>query len=302
MRGILIGAAGAALLTASAVAMAVPVRVIQETSLRNLALPAPTRLSPIPDAKGREGSFAKNDVLFSFRIDQPPVARIAKAVAVEAAGKNFAFEPGEEFVLSITDSRMRGRIPEGSTIFCGEAKENATAKWLSSLLTKFGAETRPCFIDSDGDGRFDKFFLSGTKRDEDSGLVPVEPAAFTTHERNGGPGDHADFVFRGFTKPGFTPKVSVRRYVDGKEKDFMSLFLGNDLRSFHQYSDFMTPAADGEKRGVLPYDARFIAGAAVSVATVDPEKHFFSGKVTPPRRSMWVYFFTGREKYVPVTH
>jgi hypothetical protein len=185
-------------------------------------------------------------------------------------------------------------------IFCGEAKENATARWISSLLTKYGAETRPCFVDTDGDMAFDKFFLSGTKREEDSGLVAVPPAAFTVRERKGAAGDHADFVFRGFTGPGTTPKLGVKRYVEGKEKDFMSLFLGSDLRGFTQYSGTITPAADGERRGVLPYEAQFVAGARVNLATVDPAKKSFTGKVSPPRRSLWVYFFTGREKYVPV--
>ncbi|HEY0313078.1 MAG TPA: hypothetical protein VGC56_11360 [Allosphingosinicella sp.] len=276
-------------------------RVFRDSSVRNLALPAPARLIPIAVDGPQPRAFSKNDVLLRYRVDRPPVARITKAVSIEAAGKSFAFPAGEEFALSIAEHRMQGRLPERSLIFCGEAKVNATAVWLMPIASKFGAETRPCFVDSDGDMAFDKFFLSGTKREEDSAFLPLQPLPFTVRERTGGAGDHADFVFRGFKGPGFIPKVAVKRYVDGKETPFNWLMLGATISLMSDYYEDFPLFANAGTTSSFPVTAHFF-GAQVEVASLDAATKGFSGAVRRGQEPIWVYFGSGREKYVPIGH
>jgi len=273
-------------------------RATLDSSVRNLALPAPSRLTPAPSPAGKETRFAKNDVVFAFRLDQPPVARLSRPLSIQAAGKAFLFPPEQDFVLSITDRRMRGRLSPRSRIFCGEASANMTAILIASFLSKYGQETRPCLVDSDGDMRFDHFFLSGTKREEDSALVPIEPAAFAVQERDGGPGDSVDFVFRGFTGSGKL-KLGVRRHVAGKSKDFLSLFLGVSISDFQRLSDEIQLRPDSFDKAVPPFQVGFMSGATVRVQSIDADRSAFTGIPTQARQPLWAYFLSGREKYVP---
>ncbi|HEX4738007.1 MAG TPA: hypothetical protein VH331_10655 [Allosphingosinicella sp.] len=207
------------------------VRTWNDKSVRNLALPVPDRLvfDAVRHPLGTEATFKEGDVLMAFLIQHPPQAELSAAVAVTAAGKPFNLMPADALVVSLPDAPMAGRLPHDSVVFCGDAKQNNTAIWVAPIASKFGAETRPCLVDEDRDQRFDHFFLSGTKREEDSALISIEPVAYKIATPRPRDDERLDLVFKGFSGTADAIRVGFKWILGGKSKPYVAILVDSGM-------------------------------------------------------------------------
>jgi hypothetical protein len=135
------------------------------------------------------------DILTRSPVIGAGAATLVDAVSVDVAGDKRTLAGGTElFPASIggdSGERLVGRSPTFCEPLKVDAKMAGKAVLGSAAFGIFGGALRTnfysvlCFVDTDGDGRFESAFHSGAQRKGDWALTPVGPTPFT--RRHGQP-------------------------------------------------------------------------------------------------------------------
>lgn len=142
-------------------------------------------LLPSTDVPGPEQVLAPGGVIARAPVAQAPVAILEEPVSVAIASIEQALPAGTELFFVSVGGEAAARLAQVPEAYCARPRANAgtavravldhAAFGLLSPLNRSGAFSTHCFIDGDGDGRFDTVFLSGARREADLAPQPVGP-------------------------------------------------------------------------------------------------------------------------------
>jgi hypothetical protein len=214
-------------------------------------------LLPGDGPTGVEREVGIGEVLMTTRLGYATAARAAEPMSLTLAGMPIAIPAGAVLLLARANGGAISSLPQGSRIFCAppmHLPETRDQDRLSEVV-------QPCFVDTNGDDRFDLAFLSGTRRGEDRRMLryaapytlerdlplPNSPVRMSYQESGmlRGPMLSLDIVFMG--RP--LDLATIRANVDGRMR---TVLIGHHVR-----------------QNVYPHSFRF-AAAQLTVLGYDP--------------------------------
>ncbi len=212
----------------------------------------PVLLIPVAEkfiAPGKDVTLGKNQQFARYAIRRVRSATLDKPYRVSISGVSVEVPASDELKPAFPDLSMADRIPAKSAIYCA-FKQPDVPEWLRPLSQLYGKDTRLCLADFDADMRFDRIFLSGTKKEADTSILTLEPIPFRLLEP---PKEAREFVWFAFERyiPLFGEAGFKIRYErDGKVEDagLFNFQSGQGLLSYNFYS-----ANGGYPEGYLMY-------------------------------------------------
>lgn len=225
-----------------------------------------------PRQSGEERVVRPGDIVLRAPLGWGSSATIDTDLRVEIAGVAETIAAGARLM----EARERsggdlGTLSDEARVFCADERVNVTnvlassmTLGLSNLATRVSRLRRFCFVDGDRDGRLERAFLVGTKRDEDRRMVDISPTPYTHAEnRPIGEGHHIELVYDRaglFGVPGFR----LGHLAAGSPQPVQTIFTGvGEDRS-------RTRAATAIRTARIPQLLE-IGPASLTVTRFDPE-------------------------------
>ncbi|MCW3848158.1 hypothetical protein OF829_12995 [Sphingomonas sp. LB-2] len=237
--------------------------------------PMPETLVPNQDVKLREAFTARpGDILMRARITATERAFLDDPAEVKADRFTDSIPVGGELTPVIAPESTDAVMGGNGKYYCGENQRGRSA--LRSLLlggigAKFEAIVRFCFIDADGDRKFERYFLAGAK---DKAMqapiaIPVPIRYHSTWLDQLHPGDLVQIRYRKFNPKNRKVELELEVMRDGRKAPF-------------DYILWSKPGTESLAREVprlttnpakLPYPVVFsdVLGAAIAVKDVTPD-------------------------------
>lgn len=208
---------------------------------------------------GVERMVAFGETVMTTRLGYAEAARSAEPISLTLADTPIAIPAGATLLRARADGGAISSLPQGSRIFCAAPMRLPETRDQDRL----SAEVQPCFVDTNGDSRFDLAFLSGTRRGVDRWMLPY--AATYTVERD-------------LPLPNSAARVSYQQgaLLRGPALALEITFMGRvlDLAAIRANADGRMrnfPMGRGVTgRGDYPLIIRF-AGAQISILGYEPE-------------------------------
>jgi hypothetical protein len=156
--------------------------------------PYPAVLLASDDQPGREIDAEAGAVITRSVAMQAPTARLGAPIRLDIASRDQSLEAGAELRFVGVAGDAAERLPDAPEAFCAVPRVGAGAAARVVLdtaafgllrgLNRSAPLSTHCFVDADGDDRFETVFLSGARRDAD--IVPRSidplPATITRHQ------------------------------------------------------------------------------------------------------------------------
>ena len=143
---------------------------------------------------------------------------------------------------------------------------------IGDWFSKYEAQVRFCFVDTDNDKKLDRVFLAGAKDKADQAAVEITPVAFSRRifQEDDDSGELTLKVDRLIQKKGQPDKVEFGLHLtkNGEDVSFSYIATVNESSVKQTYPTFKT----NPKK--VPYPAYFndILGASVGIHAVDAAK------------------------------
>jgi len=219
----------------------------------------------------KEGTVVLRAKLFETRIatlEDPVSVSLGKFSQDLPAGTKL-----DPVVISRNTQRLTGA---SGYIYCGENQRNRSRLGeavFGSFLSNYSAVVRFCFTDSNGDGKLDRVFLAGAKKQEDQLAVEIEPVAFES--RRFALEDEARVL-----------ELRVDRFIRKRNRSDKIQFLFSLTDEEHNYGFSYLASSDGGPVEQTPFTLKSdprknpypsslseeLMGADVEIISVDAEK------------------------------
>lgn len=206
------------------------------------------------------------DTLITGKVVQSLVVRLDAPVtaSVDRFARDFA--AGEELTPVLLKQTKHGKV---NLIFCGpdqRAIGKFTELMIGDWFSKFEAVVRFCFIDEDGDGRFEAYLLGGAKDPAMQVAFPITPVAYNSQElvpRN--EADNLSMVYRKFVPEEQKLIFDIRMTIDGKPVQFDMVRTLQGAALHTTYPVLRT----NPRKMPYPYWFTNVAGAQIGILKVD---------------------------------
>jgi hypothetical protein len=249
-----------------AVFLAAPVVQAQTVDV----VPVPETVAP--DGKRLQGeAFVAHpgDLLFSGRILRTAAAIVEGSEHVEVDRFSDVINPGDELTAVLVPPKIASQLG-ADQFYCGRDQRSRSKLgelMLGQMFSKFRPIVRFCFIDSDGDRKFDKFLLAGAKDKALQAPRAITPLPYRIDRmRQMNEGDQIRVRYRKFVPTANKVELEVETFRAGKKESFdYILWSKPPAARLDQLYPRMT--ANPKK---TPYPVYFneILGAAIKVAGV----------------------------------
>lgn len=119
------------------------------------------------------------------------VSAILGGVEATVGGLPQSIAPGEVFTRRKVSGGRIAELPADAVILCrasvmhnfAQGLASAATLGLTQLAANYAADIQLCAVDGDHDGRIEKLFLGGAKRQQDLEFTSIDPVAYE-HEEN----------------------------------------------------------------------------------------------------------------------
>lgn len=252
---------------------------------------ARTSVTPLPETMigadaghpiGTPFVARKGDVVLRAKIFDTEVVTLDAPVSVSIARFTDEIAAGTRLDPVLAPDKTEQLTGTSGRLYCGENQRArskfAEAMW-GDLFSKYDNEVRFCFVDSDGDNKLDKVFLSGAKDKADQGARPIEPTPYSSKmvqpDLDGGEIELRVEKFKLKTN-----QVIFRLYIkrNGADTTFSYIFTVQGGAGVNTYPDFRT----NPKKAPYPSYFNDVLGARIGVMRVDAAKEEVEVKIARP--------------------
>lgn len=218
-------------------------------------------------AVGEVMELKEGDVILSGDVFWFNVAHASEPIAIHAVDSDFTIAANATLRLA---ARATGgdldNLPGTALTYCEDFRHNQgkaliqlATGGIASLGARLRSDTQTCVIDSDRDGKFDRAFINGAKKNEDRHSVEITPVAYrdTMFEPVGGDTKLEVRFFDGGMLSGPNFQLSLR--LKGSNASYAALhFFPLDRRASVRAR---VPNAQGFSLNKLPLPMNFGSGA-----------------------------------------
>jgi hypothetical protein len=124
---------------------------------------------------GEVRTVAMGETILTAQIALGEAARTAAPIAVTAAGVEITIPAGTLLRGAQGDGANDDALGQTARLFCGAPVKVDEA---AATARRFETDPRPCFVDTDADGRLEGVFIAGTRRAPDRVVTALEPARY----------------------------------------------------------------------------------------------------------------------------
>lgn len=257
------------------------------TAAKASIVPLPQAIMPAEGDHAVDETFVvhKGDVIMRAKVYDAEVVTLDAPVSVTLSRFAQTIPAGTRLEPELVSEQTTDLVGTKGRFYCGENQRARSAfaqLMLGGLFSKYEEQVRFCFVDSDKDGKLDKYFLAGAKDKAEQGAREIEPVAFTTKLLQPDlQNSMLELRVEKFNDK--ANKIKLRLYLvrDGKDTpfDYILTVVGGEGK--HTYPTFET---DPKK---VPYPAYFnnILGGGVGVTRVDAVAGEAEVKITKPFRA-----------------
>jgi hypothetical protein len=229
-------------------------------------------------AQGVPFTVAKNDILYSFAVNDGAAAELAAPVAVTISGQLLAIKQDVALIQSRAAAEMAQRLDGSVVVFCMKSTLKEVQPKLAMLLSSKAGAARPCLADKDKDGAFDTLFLANTRGLSDTAFYSIAPTRYrTVIGKVGERVERIDMIYKGYSGIDASVHVNVRRFVNGKSRDAPVYFIGIDGTDYWPYQDWF--GTELPKGNQTSFDFS-IACLGLDVIKLDREANTMTAKIS----------------------
>lgn len=248
--------------------------LVASAAPRIAVYPMPETLVPNTDVKLREAFTARpGDVLMTGRITATQRVFMVDPVEVKVDRFTDSLGVGEELTPVIAPESTDRIVGGNGKYYCGQDQRGRSAVrslFLGGIGSKFEAIVRFCFIDADGDGKFERYFLAGAKDKAMQAPIAITPVRYRS-------------TWLDQLNAGNIVRVKYRKYNPKNRKVELEIEVFRDGRKMpFDYILWSKPGAATLEREVprlttdparLPYPVVFrdVLGAEIAVRDVAPD-------------------------------
>lgn len=157
-----------------------------------LLVAARTTVTPLPEtiigtstdhAIGETFVARPGDVILRAKVFDTEVVTLDAPVSVSIAKFAQDIEPGTQLEPVLASKTTRNLTGSSGRYYCGEnlrSRSKFAEAMIGDWFSKFAAEVRFCFVDTDNDKKLDHVFLAGAKDKEFQGAWEIEPTAYSS--------------------------------------------------------------------------------------------------------------------------
>lgn len=187
-----------------------------------------------PHPAGEERTVMPGDIVLRAPLGWADAALLNQDVVLEIAGVRETIASGA-YLFGTTEARGGDLATLGGAarIYCAAPSVNAIGAamgvatfGLTNLGTRVARIRRFCLVDAEGDGRFERAFLEGTKRAEDQHMVELAPVPYdAAPNRPIGPGNYIQVRYGAGGLIG-TSQIFVDVYTGNAQQGLDSIYTG----------------------------------------------------------------------------
>jgi hypothetical protein len=233
-------------------------------------VPVPETVAP--DGKRVQGeAFAARpgDLLFSGRILRTEAAIVEGSEHVEVDRFSDVINPGDELTAVLVPPKIASRLGVDQ-FYCGRDQRSRSKfgeLMLGHMFSKFRSIVRFCFIDSDGDRKFDKFLLAGAKDKALQAPRAITPLPYRIDRmRQMNEGDQIRVRYRKFVPVANKVELEVETFRAGKKEVFDYILWSTPVAA--QLEKLYPRMTANPKKTPYPVYFNDILGAVIKVGGV----------------------------------
>lgn len=256
-------------------------RVLLICGVVPLLIAARNTVTPLPQTMiaaetgpqvGQTVTVRKDDVVLRAKIYETEVVTVDEPISVSVAKFSDEIGQGDRLTPVLSPAKIEYLTGASGRFYCGRNQRTRSGfaeAMIGDWFSKYEVEVRFCFVDSNDDGKLDKYFLSGAKDPADQGARDIVPVPYTTKYLQ--PDEREGTVELKVLK--FKPKTNqilFRLSVFRKDvPEYFTYILTVDGDTpKNTYPDFKT----NPKKVPYPVYFRNILGAEIVVMRVDSVK------------------------------
>ncbi|MBD3729189.1 MAG: hypothetical protein IE933_05735 [Sphingomonadales bacterium] len=246
-----------------------------------LLVAARTTVTPLPETMvgvktdhpiGETFTAKKGDIVLRAKVLDTEVVTIDAPVSVSISKFAQEVEPGTKLEPVLAPQKTESLTGASGRYYCGEnlrSRSKFAEAMIGDWFSKFAAEVRFCFVDTDDDRKLDHVFLAGAKDKEFQGAWEIAPTPYTVRMMQ--PDDEGGELVLRVHK--FKPESNKVQFMlelskNGEPRyfDYILTVKGNQAKQ-------TWPRIETNPKKV-PYPSTFpdLLGASIAIDSVDSEK------------------------------